>query len=298
MDKMQTYLVFATVAEQLSFTKAADILNLPRATVSTSIQSLEARLRVQLLNRTTRRVSLTLEGQVFLERCQTVLTEIDDLEKSFQQSTGKLDGRIKIDMPVNFAREIVLPRLFEFNNKFPEIEIDLSSHDTFIDVVGESVDLVIRRGDYSDSNFVVRKLMNVSIGNYASPAYLKERGVPKNLDDLKHHSLVTYSPSLGNKTGNFNYLYDREVKKVSMRTSINVNSTVSYTDACLGGLGIAQLPKEAVGSYVLQGKLIEVLPNYAMPKSQIDLIHLKNKKVSRRVLVFIDWLLAITSTFR
>src|SRR5690606_22529967 len=113
-DKMQTYRVFSTVAEQLSFTKAAELLNLPRATVSTTVQSLEARLRVQLLNRTTRSVSLTMEGELFLEQCLKVLNDVDELEGIFQRSGRMLSGRIRIDMPVNFAREMVLPYLSEF----------------------------------------------------------------------------------------------------------------------------------------------------------------------------------------
>lgn len=292
---MQTYLIFATVAEQLSFTKAADILNLPRATVSTSIQTLETRLRVQLLNRTTRSVSLTLDGQVFLERCQAVLQEVNELERSFQQLTRQLDGCIKIDMPANFAREIVLPHLHEFISQYPQIEIDLSSHDAFIDVVSERVDLVIRSGDYSSSHFEVRKLLDIDIKNYASPSYLKAYGEPTTLAELSDHFLVTYSPSLNKKSGYFQYLSEQGTEKIKMRSKINVNSTVSYTEACLGGLGIAQLPAQAVEHYVHDGRLIEILKPYCMPTTQVDLIYLKNKQISQRVLVFMNWLESLTA---
>ncbi|TVZ41003.1 DNA-binding transcriptional LysR family regulator [Alteromonadaceae bacterium 2753L.S.0a.02] len=294
MDKIKTFLVFSKVAELLSFTKAADVLNLPRATVTTTVQNLEARLRVQLLNRTTRSVSLTLEGEVFLERCRQVLNDVDELEKTFQVSTSKLSGRIRVDMPVNFAREFVIPRLQEFYETYPDIQIELSSNDSFIDVVAESADLVVRSGEYSDSNFNVLKLMDVRMGNYASPKYLEQFGVPTSLESLKSHYFITYSHIFGKDNAVFYYEKDDELCAVPVKSRLSVNSTVSYTEACIGGLGISQLPTPAVQKYVDNGTLIEVLQEYRMSPRRMDLIHLKNKKVSNKVLVFIHWLESIT----
>ncbi|MFY0665805.1 MAG: LysR family transcriptional regulator [Natronospirillum sp.] len=290
MDKMQTYRVFSTVAEQLSFTKAAELLNLPRATVSTTVQSLEARLRVQLLNRTTRSVSLTMEGELFLEQCMKVLNDVDELEGIFQRSGRMLSGRIRIDMPVNFAREMVLPYLSEFRAQYPEILIDLSSTDDFIDVASESVDLVIRSGAYGQGNFTVKKLMDVRMGNYVSAHYKKQFGIPASLAELTQHSMISYARRLSTSEVDFVYEQAGKVHKTKVMSSLNVNNTVAYTDACLGGLGIAQLPTVAVQKYINSGDLIEILPDYRMPNGRIDLIYLRNKQLSGRVLAFIEWL--------
>lgn len=290
MDKMQTYRVFSTVAEQLSFTKAAELLNLPRATVSTTVQSLEARLRVQLLNRTTRSVSLTIEGELFLEQCLKVLKDVDELEGIFRRSGQLLSGRIRIDMPVNFAKEMVLPYLSEFRAQYPEILIDLSSTDDFIDVASESVDLVIRSGVYAQGNFTVKKLMDVRMGNYVSAHYSKQFGIPSSLAELRQHTLVSYARRLSNPEVDFIYEQAGKVYKTRVMSSINVNNTVTYTDACLGGLGIAQLPTKAVQKYINSGELIEILPDYRMPDGRIDLVYLRNKQLSGRVLAFIEWL--------
>lgn len=290
MDKIQTYRVFSTVAEQLSFTKAAELLNLPRATVSTTVQSLEARLRVQLLNRTTRSVSLTIEGELFLEQCVKVLNDVDELEGMFRRSGRKLSGRIRIDMPVNFAKEMILPYLSEFRAQYPEILIDLSSTDDFIDVASESVDLVIRSGEYAQGNFTVKKLMDVRMGNYVSAHYSERFGIPGSLAELRQHSLVSYAKRLSTPEVDFIYEHSGKVRKTKVMSSLNVNNTVAYTDACLGGLGMAQLPTAAVQRYINSGDLIEILPDYRMPNGQIDLIYLRNKKLSRRVLAFIEWL--------
>lgn len=290
MDKMQTYRVFSTVAEQLSFTKAAELLNLPRATVSTTIQGLEARLRVQLLNRTTRSVSLTIEGELFLEQCMKVLNDVDELESIFRHSGQLLSGRIRIDMPVNFAKEMVLPYLSEFREQYPEILIDLSSTDDFIDVASESVDLVIRSGAYAQGNFTVKKLMDVRMGNYVSASYRKQFGIPTSLADLHQHTLISYSRRLRTPEVDFIYEHAGKMCKIKIMSGINVNNTVTYTDACLGGLGIAQLPTAAVQKYINSGELIEVLPDYRRPNGRIDLIYLRNKQLSGRVLAFIEWL--------
>lgn len=289
MDKTQTYQVFATVAEKLSFTKAAEALNLPRATVSTTIQTLETRLRVQLLNRTTRQVSLTLEGEAFLERCLQILGDIDDLEDMFKRSSFQLKGKVRVDMAVNFTREIVLPRLSRFYERYPDIEIDLSSSDSFINPVEEGVDLVIRSGQFTQGQLVVKPLMSVRFGNYASPNYLERYGKPTSPEQLNQHWLVVYSQKLKPSEAYFVYQNGEEVR-IPMKSRIQVNNTVSYTEACLAGLGIAQLPTASISQYLRAGLLVEVLPEHRRQDSQLDLIYHQSKQLSRKIKVFIDWL--------
>lgn len=288
MDRVQNMSIFVRVAELGSFTKAAESLGLPKATISTNIQNLESFLGTRLLHRTTRKVQMTQDGMIFYERCKDLLADVDEVETLFR-SDSHVSGRIRVDMGVGIARNLVLPKLPEFLFKYPGIQVEFSCTDRQVDLVREGFDCVIRVGSLRDSGLIARQLGKLSIVNCASPGYLKEYGKPKKLEDLKHHFLVHYVPSLGAKPEGFEYFDGKEYQSLTMKGKIAVNNTDAYTAACLAGLGIIQAPYVGAISNLKNGSLVEVLPRLKAESMPVSLIYPHRRQLAKRVQLFMDW---------
>jgi DNA-binding transcriptional LysR family regulator len=286
LDAMQS---FVRVAELASFTKAADSLGLPKASVSTSIQQLESLLNTRLLHRTTRKVQLTQDGQVYYERCKDLLADMDELEGLFQQGASNLTGRLRVDMPSNMAKMRVIPR--------PQLQVEISSTDRRVDVIREGFDCVVRVGKLSDSSLIARPLGKLELLNCVSPDYIAQFGTPQTLDDLANHQLVHYVTTLGSKSPGFEYTEEGDVKLIAMAGNITVNNSDAYSAACLAGFGIAQIPRIGAQDYLAQGKLVEVLKNYRAESMPVSLIYPNRRNLSRRVQVFMDWIATLMTDY-
>ena len=190
MNQLDAMHVFVRVAELASFTRAADSLGLPKASASTAVQQLENLLGTRLLHRTTRKVQTTQDGQVFYERCKDLLADVDELQGMFRQAPQALRGRLRVDMPSGMAHSVVIPRLPEFLDLHPQLELELSSADRRVDLVREGFDCVVRVGTLGDSALIARPLGQFRVANCASPTYLQRYGVPRTLEDLATHRLV------------------------------------------------------------------------------------------------------------
>lgn len=289
MNRLDAMQIFVRVAELASFTKAADSLGLPKASISTSVQQLESLLGTRLLHRTTRRVQLTLDGQIFYERSKDLLADMDDLEGLFQQGASNLTGRLRIDMPSGMAKNRILPRLPEFLARHPQLQLEISSTDRRVDVIREGFDCVIRVGKLSDSSLIARPLGKLELLNCVSPAYIARYGEPQTLDDLAHHHLVHYVTTLGAKSTGFEFIQDGELKLRAMNGNIIVNNSDAYSAACLAGFGIAQIPRIGAQEYIAQGQLVEILPGLRAEPMPVSLLYPNRRNLSRRVQVFMDW---------
>ncbi|MDR7091261.1 LysR family transcriptional regulator [Cellvibrio fibrivorans] len=294
LDAMQS---FVRVAELASFTKAADSLGLPKASVSTSIQQLESMLNTRLLHRTTRKVQLTQDGQVYYERCKDLLADMDELEGLFQQGASNLTGRLRVDMPSNMAKMRVIPRLPELLAQHPQLQVEISSTDRRVDVIREGFDCVVRVGKLSDSSLIARPLGKLELLNCVSPDYIAQFGTPQTLDDLANHQLVHYVTTLGSKSPGFEYTDQGDVKFIAMTGNITVNNSDAYSAACIAGFGIAQIPRIGVQDYLAQGKLVEVLKNYRAESMPVSLIYPNRRNLSRRVQVFMDWIATLMTDY-
>ena len=188
--------IFVTVAELGSFSRAAEQLGLAKGRVSTAVQQLEARVGSRLLQRTTRSVRLSPDGERFLGRAQELLTDAEQLEAMFRPAATGLTGRLRIDLPHRLARDLVLPRLPEFLARHPGLEVGVGSSDRRVDLVQEGYDCVLRVGALGDSEWVARPLGQLPMRNLASPAYLAAHGTPRRLADLARHRVVHYAASL------------------------------------------------------------------------------------------------------
>ncbi|WP_193161119.1 LysR family transcriptional regulator [Microbulbifer hainanensis] len=296
MKLLEAMEIFARVAELGSFTAAADSLGLSRASVSGAVQQLEELLGTRLLHRTTRSVRLSQDGQVFYERSRDLLADMDELQNLFREDSATLHGRLRVDMPLPVARDLVIPRLPEFLRRHPGLEIELSSSDRFVDVVREGFDCVLRVGQLEDSSLIARPLGEYQLVSCASTEYLAEHGTPRTLDDLAGHRLVHYVLSLGARPAGFEYVDPQSPDtehSLPMAGALTVNNTDAYREACLAGLGIIQVPEAGVRHYLESGELEEILPQYRPAPMPVSLVYANRRHLPKRVQVFMAWMAEI-----
>ena len=290
MNTLEAMQVFVRVAEQASFTRAAESLGMLKATVSVAVQQLESSLGTRLLHRTTRKVQMTLDGQLYYERCKELLAEVDSLQSMFQQSGQALRGRLRVDMPSGLARLYVIPRLPEFLNAHPQIEFELSTTDRLVDPIQEGFDCVLRIGAPRDPQLIVRPLGRLAFINCASPDYLRRRGTPQTLGDLANHDLVHYVTTLGTRSMGFEYPDAGGYRFLPMSGPIVVNSSDAYNSACVAGLGLTQAPLVGVQEQLARRELVEVLPQYRPEPMPVSLLYAHRRNLPKRVRVFMDWM--------
>lgn len=291
MDRLDAMRAFVRVAELASFTQAAVHLGVPKATISLAVQRLESELQVRLLHRTTRKVQMTQDGQAFYERCKDLLADMDELHGMFLSGDADLVGRLRVDMPIGVARNVLVPALPGFLSRHPRLEIELSSTDRRVDVVREGFDCVLRVGTLADSSLVARPLGRYRLVNCASPAYLRQFGTPSSLEDLAAHRLIHYVPTLGARSAGFEYVDPSGVEAaVAMPGSLTVNNSDAYLTACLAGLGIIQVPDAAVRTHLADGSLKDLLPQWRAAPMPVTLLYPSRRQLPRRVQVFMDWI--------
>lgn len=297
MDKIYAMQLFVRVAELASFSRAADSLGVPKGSVSRQVQSLENHLGTQLLHRTTRRVQLTQDGMVYYERAKDLLSNLDELDGLFIHDPASISGKLRVDMPVGVARNLVIPRLPAFMQQYPGIEIELSSSDRLVDVIREGFDCVVRVGTLKDSGLIARPLGKLAVVNCASPGYLERFGYPETLEDLSSHAVVHYAVHLGMRPQGFELYQDNTTRWIKTGGILTVNSTETYHAACLAGLGIIQVPRTGVRDALRQGKLVEILPQYRAEPMPVSLIYPHRRNLSRRVHLFMEWLTSVMKDY-
>ena len=290
MNKLDLLKTFVRVAELSSFTLASDALGLPRSSVSEQVRALEQLLGTRLLQRTTRKVQTTPDGQVLYERSKDLLAQMDELEGLFRQDNATLSGRLRVDMPTAVARRLVMPRIREFIDRHPLIEVEISSTDRRVDLVREGFDCVVRAGELRDTTLVARKIGHFQMVNCVSADYAERFGIPHTLDDLQQHRLINYVSAFGASTATFDYYRDGKEHQVPMPCSITVNYIEAYEAACLGGLGIVQVPRLSHAYQLRRGELLEILPDYLPAPMPVSLLYAHRRHVPQRCRVFMDWL--------
>ena len=289
MNQLEAMQVYVRVAELASFTHAADSLGMSKAAVSTAVRQLETSLGTRLLQRTTRRVHMTPDGLTFYERSKHMLDEMEELQTMFRQG-AELSGRLRVDMPVALARNIVIPQLPAFLKDHPRLQVELSSTDRRVDVVKEGFDCIIRVGRLDDSSLIARPLGHFDMVNCASPDYLAHYGTPHSLADLASHRLVDYAPALAGRPARFDYVDGDEERSVEVAAAVAVNNSDAYQAACLAGLGIIQAPLTGLGELLAQGRLVSVLERYRAAPMPVTLLYPNRRNVALRAQRFMQWI--------
>ena len=288
MDRFNAMLVFTRIVELGGFARAADSLQLPRASVTVMIKQLEAHLGVQLLHRTTRQVSPTLDGAAYYQRCVILLADLEEAEGLFRSSQPK--GTLRVEMPAAVGRLVVLPALPEFTDRYPQIELEVGLNDRPVDLIREGVDCVIRGGLTMDDSLVARPLVQMDQVTCASPAYLLAHGVPQSLEDLGGHQVVEYFSSVSGKRYGLEFQVGDQVRLPYLPKRLAVNSAEGYLAACVAGYGLVQTPHYHVAQLLREGRLQEVLSDCLPPRLALTALYPQHRQLSPRVRVFVDWL--------
>lgn len=290
MDRIDSLKLFSLVADTESFTKAAEISRLPRSTVSTIIQKLEASHNVQLFYRTTRKVHLTQDGTALLERSRHLMVEMDEIEGLFKQNSANVSGKLRIDVPSRMGSRVIAPALPDFFKQYPGIELEMGATDRAVDLIQEGIDCVLRVGNLVSSSLIFKPFGQLDIINCASPDYLKQHGVPREPEDLPHHWAVNYvSPTTG-KIEPWEYVKGKKLHSIAMNSRISVNHADTYIACALAGMGLIQIPAYDVQHPIAAGELVEVMPNAKPEPMPVQILYPHRRHLSHRVRVFIDWL--------
>lgn len=290
MDRIQAMQTFVRVAEAGSFIHAAQTLSLPASTVTSSVKNLEKYLQVRLLNRTTRRVSLTPEGARYLVQCREILELIEHTESSLTEDAKRPQGRLRVDMPGGIAHFIVMPNLQDFYRRYPDIYLMIGVNDRQVDLVQEGVDCVIRTGELNDSTLVARSLGRFRWVTCASAGYLKENGIPQTPADLSHHRAIHYFSGQDRRSGEMRFVSGTEKMSIPVAGSAAVNETGLYIKMCLEGFGLAQLAERVVSEHLREGRLIEVLEDWQPASVPVTLLYPHQRFLSPAVRAFADWI--------
>lgn len=290
MDQLTLYRIFIRVVEARSFTRAANTLQMPRSSVSTAIADIEARLGVRLLNRTTRVVAPTDEGEEFYERCLVYLAEGEEMEAMFRNASRMVEGRIRVDLPGRIGRLIVAPALPEFLSLCPGITVELGMTDRAVDLLSERVDIALRVGPLPDSGLRARHIGEIAQINVASSAYLAQHGTPLSPADLDHHWQVAYaSPSTG-RIMDWGWQEGGRTRTRPVPWRVSANSAEGYIACALAGMGLIQIPAYDVAHHLATGALVEVMPGHRAEPMPMHLLFPGAPRMPRRLTAFADWM--------
>lgn len=297
MDRFDAMHAFARVVETRSFTKAAETLHMSKTSVTQLVQQLEARLRVKLLNRTTRKVNVTADGAAHYERVVRLLADMDDAETSLSSASASPRGRLRVDVPSPLARFILVPALPAFHARYPEIQIDMGVSDRMVDLIGENVDCVVRGGELTDPSLMARRLGDLPLGVYAAPDYLARAGTPAHpqaLDDAGH-SIVGFVWSRTGKTVPYAMHRGSERVEAQGRCFFSFDDGNAYLEAGLAALGILWLPVYMAQAHVARGELVPLFDDWRLDSIPMFVAFPPNRRVSAKLRVFIDWVVELTA---
>jgi DNA-binding transcriptional LysR family regulator len=289
IDRVKDINAFVHVAEAKSFTAAAERIGLSRSAVGKSVLRLEDRLGVRLLQRTTRSVSLTGEGAAFHERCVRILADLDEAEMSMLSHSQAPRGRLRLELPVSFGRLHVLPVLSQYMNKWPEISVNVSFNDRYVDLIDEGIDLAIRLGGSDDGRLMTRLLAPHRLVTCASPAYLESQGVPRDVEQLAEHSCLAFVH--GGRPVEWRFNIDGQVHSVAINGRFSATNAEALRDATLAGYGIARLATFLISDDLRVGRLLPVLDCLSADGPSVRAVYPSRRHLSPKVRSFIDELL-------
>ncbi|WP_028537217.1 LysR family transcriptional regulator [Paludibacterium yongneupense] len=290
MDRFSEIRAFVTVAELGSFVAASDRLELSRAMVTKLVSALEARLGVRLMHRTTRRLSLTSEGESYLEEASALLSELDDLESRLSAGATRPAGRLRVTVPVSFGVHYLGRLVSRFQERYPEVVVELSLNDRRIDLVEEGYDVGLRVARLTDSSLIARRLAPISAGVCAAPSYLERHGIPLEPEQLSQHNCLLYT--LMDQPGVWDFAgRDGNECKVRVDGSLKANNGDMLVDAACQGLGIVRQPHFLVDAALRDGRLLPLLPDWYWQHLDLYAVYPARRHVPGKVRVFVDFLL-------
>ncbi len=288
MDRFDAMRVFTRIVERRSFTHAAEDLGLPRSSVTDAVKGLEARLGVPLLQRTTRHVSPTLDGEAYYQRCLRLIADLEEAEGAL--TGAKPQGLLHINVHGMMASHFIVPHLPGFLAEYPGVELFMSEGDRYVDLVREGVDCAIRVGRLPDSDLISRRLTTLNEVTCASPSYIARHGLPQDLDALEGHRMVGFHSSATGNVLPLEFTSNGVAHNVILPTSVTVSGAATYAAAARMGLGLIQAPRYRLEEDFRRGALVPVMTNNLPLPSPVSVIYPRAKQLSPRLRAFLNWL--------
>ncbi|TAI60901.1 LysR family transcriptional regulator [Bradyrhizobium sp. Leo170] len=289
MDRFDAMRVFTRVVERRSFSLAAEDLGMLRSTVTDAVKSLEARLGVRLIERATRHVRPTLDGEAHYRRCLSLIADLEDAEGAF--GGGKPKGLLRLEVQGTLARHFLLPNLPGFFAEYPGIEINMSESDRWIDLIEEGVDCVLRFGHLPDSDMIARQVVMLERFTCAAPGYFERFGTPSGPDALEGHRMIGIRSLTTRRLRPMEFVVGGTVREVTLPAIMSVTGPESYLATARLGLGLVQVPRFHAEADLARWALVEVLTECPPPSVPVSLLYPRNRQVSPRVRVFIDYVM-------
>lgn len=291
MDRFLALNVFIRVVEANSFTRAADSLNMPNATISKTIQQLESHLGIRLLQRTTRRITVTPEGEAYYEKAREILNALEEVDAAFKTSKNNIKGHLRIAIGGSTARDILIPLLADFMATYPDIRIDLAVADKPSDLISGNIDCAIRGGALEDSTLIARKIGEATMITCATPDYLRRYGTPAYPDELKNgHRLISYLSPASGRAFPFRFKYNDISTEIKAEHHLGINESNAHIAAVEAGLGIIQTFTYSVRKKLANNELVEILSPWRPAPYPFYVVYAQNRHLPHRLRVFVEWL--------
>jgi DNA-binding transcriptional LysR family regulator len=291
MDRFDAMRLFVRLVERQSFTAAAADLGIPRSTASEVLRGLEARLGARLLERTTRHVTPTLDGEDYYRRCVAILAEVEEAETAMRDARPR--GLLRIDAHPLLTRTFILPHLPAFLARYPQLELQIGQGDRLVDLVREGIDCAIRSGEPEDSGMILRRLGTIAEITVASPAYLASHGMPMAPDALDGHQMVAFVSSRTGDVLPLEFSVAGALRHVVLPSRVRVNNSDTMADLARLGFGLAQAPRYRFADDLASGALVEVLADHPPSPTPLSALYLQNRQPALRLRVFLDWISGI-----
>jgi DNA-binding transcriptional LysR family regulator len=288
MDQLLGMRVFARVAELGSFARAADALDMSRAMASSHVAQLEKHLGTRLLHRTTRRVSVSPEGAVYLERCKRILTELQAADDELKLARARPQGKLRVDVPIAFGKHLLLPALPRFTARYPEIQLEVRFNDRYVDLAAERVDIACRVGPPRDPDLIAKKVTTSRIVTCASPTYLSQFGIPRTPEELRKHRLIGYLRD-ASRPGEWQFKSGKGTRSLKLPMALSFNTAEPLTLSAMEGQGIVQQVDLLVAKAIADGRLVEILREYSCEGPAMNIVYPRATQHLAKVRVFAEF---------
>jgi LysR family transcriptional regulator, regulator for bpeEF and oprC len=289
MDQLQGMRVFTRVAELGSFARAANTLDLSRAMTSSYVAQLEKHLGTRLLHRTTRKVSVSPQGAVYLEHCKRILAELDAADDQLRLARNRPQGKLRVDVPVAFGKYLLLPAIPRFTQRYPDIALEVRFNDRYVDVAAEHVDVAVRVGKVNSPDMIAKRIAASRLLTCASPRYLAQAGVPRTPEDLRKHRLIGHLRGDGNRPADWQFKHGSTTRSLKLPMALSFNTVDALTISALEGQGMVQQLDLLVSSYLAEGRLVEVLREHSCEGPPLSVIYQRATQHLAKVRVFAEF---------
>jgi LysR family transcriptional regulator for bpeEF and oprC len=289
MDQLQAMRVFAKVAEHGSFARAADNLDLSRAMASSYVAQLEKHLGTRLLHRTTRKVSVSPQGAVYLENCKRILAEIDAADDQLRLARDRPQGKLRVDVPVAFGKYLLLPAVPRFTERYPDISLEVRFNDRYVDMESEGVDVAVRVGKVRSPDLIAKPIASSRLVTCASPKYLAHSGMPRTPEELRKHRLIGHLRGAATRPAEWQFKQGDGTRSMRMPMALSFNTVDALSVSALEGQGIVQQLDLLVGGYITEGRLVELLREYSCEGPPLSVIYPRATQHLAKVRVFAEF---------